>query len=153
ATTAAIPHANRGQNLKAAPQKPKDAASTAQPAQPGSDGLQFIQDNRENMNVRVDLGSVVPAGRPVTLLFEYEGALESSQGGPISNARLANVGEQGSYLFYAARWFPFHEYAADRATYAVNIKVPKGVLVAGYSEQSIAPVPITDQKTKEEFTT
>jgi len=150
ATTAAVPPGARGQNLKAAPQKPKDAAS---PAQPSPDGLQFIQDNRENMNVRVDLGNVVPAKQPVTLLFEYEGALESSQGGPISNARLANVSEQGSYLFYAARWFPFHEYAADRATYAINIKVPKGVLVAGYSEQPVAPVPIVDQKTKEEFTT
>jgi len=153
ATTAAVPPANRGQNLKAAAPKPKDAASTAQPAPPASDGLQFIQDNRENMNVRVDLGNVVPAKQPVTLLFEYEGALESPQGGPISNARLAHVGEQGSYLFYAARWFPFHEYAADRSTYAINIKVPKGVLVAGYSEQPVAPIPIADQKTKEEFTT
>jgi tetratricopeptide (TPR) repeat protein len=155
-TTAAVAPATRGQNLKPAAQKPKDAAATAQPAQSGQSALgelQFIQDNRENMNVRVDLGSVVPAGQPVTLVFEYEGALESPQGGPISNARLAYVGEQGSYLFYAARWFPFHEYAADRATYAINIKVPNGVLVAGYSEQPVAPIPIADQKTKEEFTT
>jgi aminopeptidase N len=105
------------------------------------------------MNVRVDLGAVVPANQPVTLAFEYEGALESPQGGPISNARLAYVGEEGSYLFYAARWFPFHEYAADRATYAINLKVPKDVLVAGYSEQPVASVPSVDQKTKEEFTT
>lgn len=152
-TTAAVAPATRGQNLKPVAQKPKGAAATAQPAQSAPGELQFIQDNRENMNVRVDLGSVVPAGQPVTLVFEYEGALESSQGGPISNARLAYVGDQGSYLFYAARWFPFHEYAADRATYAINIKVPKGVLVAGYSEQPVAPIPIADQKTKEEFTT
>lgn len=64
--------------------------------------LQFIQDSRENLNVRVDLGGVVPAGKPVVLTFEYEGALESPQGGPLQNARLAFVGEQGSYLFYAA---------------------------------------------------
>jgi tetratricopeptide (TPR) repeat protein len=147
---------NRGQNPgKAAPPKPKEGApkEAAAPAQTGAGDLQFIQDNRENMNVRVDLGAVVPAKEPVTLVFEYEGALESAQGGPISNARLAYVGDQGSYLFYAARWFPFHEYAADRATYAINLKVPKGVLVAGYSEQPSAPIPITDQKTKEEFTT
>jgi hypothetical protein len=41
------------------------------------------------------------------------------------------VGDQGSYLFYAARWFPFHEYAADRSTYAINLTVPKGITVAG----------------------
>src|SRR5262245_5791685 len=135
----------RGQSPKSSQPKAKDAS-----AQPASDSLQFIQDNRENMNVRIDLGAVVPAKQPLTLAFEYEGALESPQGGPISNARLAYVGDQGSYLFYAARWFPFHEYVADRATYAINIKVPKGVLVAGYSEQPVVPVPVTEQKTKED---
>src|SRR5215475_1116544 len=106
-----------GQGLKPTPPKPKGASSQTT-TQPASDSLQFIQDNRENMNVRIDLGNVVPAKQPITLAFEYEGALESPQGGPISNARLAYVGDQGSYLFYAARWFPFHEYVADRATYA-----------------------------------
>jgi tetratricopeptide (TPR) repeat protein len=126
----------------------------AETQSPGSQGgLQFIQDNRENMNVRVDLGAVVPANQAVTLVFEYEGALESPQGGPISSARLAHVGEQGSYLFYAARWFPFHEYAADRATYVISIKVPKGNLVAGYSETPPTATASVDAKTKEEFST
>jgi len=142
----------RGQSLKSPPPKAKETKGTGAP-QPATDGLQFIQDNRENMNVRIDLGEVVPAKQPLTLVFEYEGALESPQGGPISTARLAYVGDQGSYLFYASRWFPFHEYVADRATYAINVKVPKGVLVAGYSDQPIVPVPMTDPKTKEEFTT
>jgi tetratricopeptide (TPR) repeat protein len=136
----------RGQSPKSSSPKAKDAT-----AQPASDSLQFIQDNRENMNVRIDLGAVVPAKQPLTLAFEYEGALESPQGGPISNARLAYVGDQGSYLFYAARWFPFHDYVSDRATYAINIKVPKGVLVAGYSDQPVVPATVTEQKTKEEL--
>ncbi|HEY6403720.1 MAG TPA: M1 family aminopeptidase [Blastocatellia bacterium] len=136
----------------ATPPKPKDPKGTPATT-PTQDGLQFIQDNRENMNVRIDLGEVVPAKQPLTLAFEYEGALESPQGGVTPNARLAYVGEQGSYLFYSARWFPFHEYVGDRATYAINIKVPKGVLVAGYSEQPVAPVPTTDPKTKEAFET
>lgn len=133
--------------------QPAVAKDGAAPAQPQSGDLQFIQDNRENMNVRIDLGSVTAAGHQVILQFEYEGALESPQGGPISNARLAYVGEQGSYLFYASRWFPFHEYAADRAAYDVNIKVPRNVLVAGYSEQPVTITPSTDPKTKEEFST
>ena len=128
------------------PPSPSSSAQTVEPA-----GLQFIQDNRENMNVRIDLGSVVPAGTEVTLVFEYEGALESPQGGPISNARLALVSEQGSYLFYAARWFPFHDYAADRATCELAIKVPKGDLVTGYSDKPISVDSLIDPKTREEF--
>lgn len=125
-----------GTPAQRSPQKGKPAAKeqTAQNAA----GLQFIQDNREAMNVRVDLGSVMPARQPITLVFEYEGALESAQGGPIQNARLAYVGEQGSYLTYAARWFPFHEYAGDRATYQITLTVPKGVVIAGYSDTPVA---------------
>lgn len=125
-------------NTKAAKPVATKASVTPTPAPtPAGLELQFIQDNREKMDVRIDLGSVAPANQPVTLAFEYEGALESAQGGPITNARLAFVGEQGSYLFYAARWFPFHEYAADRATYEIKVLVPKGVVVTGYSEQPV----------------
>ena len=67
-------------------------------------------------SVRVDLGTVVPAGQPVTLRFRWSGALVSPEGGPLANKRLAYVGPEGSYLMYAARWFPFHDYAVDRAT-------------------------------------
>ncbi|HMV50979.1 MAG TPA: M1 family aminopeptidase [Blastocatellia bacterium] len=129
----------------------KEEAVKEVPSDPNE--LQFIQDARENMNVRVDLGTVAPARQPLTLVFEYQGALESAQGGPINNARLAFVGDSGSYLFYAARWFPFHEYAADRSTYEISLKVPKEVLVAGYSEQPVVPVPSVDPTSKAEFST
>jgi tetratricopeptide (TPR) repeat protein len=119
-----------------------------------SSELQFIQNKSDSLpNVRIDLGSVVPAGLPITLVFEYEGPLESPQGGPISNARLAYVGEQGSYLFYSARWFPFHDYVADLATSQITIKVPIGIMVAGYSEQPVTASPSSDPKTKEAFST
>lgn len=138
-------------NLNKEPQKPGQG-KTADAALENP-GLQFIQDAKENMNVRVDLGSVAKSGQPVTLVFEYEGALESAQGGVIANARLAYVGDSGSYLFYSARWFPFHEYAADRAIYEINLKVPKDILAAGYSEQPVAAVPVVDPKTKVEYST
>ena len=133
---------------KPAPATPTATTSTTTGTQ---GGLQFIQDSRESMNVRVDLGSVVVAKQALTLIFEYEGVLETAQGGPIQNARLAYVGNQGSYLFYAARWFPFHEYAADRATYQITITVPKGIIVAGYSEQPTTGIP-TGNKTAYTFT-
>lgn len=139
--------ADRRPNRQAAAAPPP----VALPAPVEPPGLQFIQDNRENMDVRIDLGSVVKANTEVTLVFEYEGALESAQGGPIPSARLALVSEQGSYLYYAARWFPFHDYAADRATYEINVRVPKGDLVAGYSESPISVETEIDQQTKTEY--
>ena len=122
------------------------AAQSAAQAAAQAATLQFVQDNRENMNVRVDLGSVVPAKLPITIVFEYEGALESPQGGPLQNARLAYVGNQGSYLFYAARWFPFHEYAADRSTYQITLTVPKDMTAVGYSEQPVIGTPVPNNK-------
>ncbi|HEV2761655.1 MAG TPA: hypothetical protein VGV38_01575, partial [Pyrinomonadaceae bacterium] len=88
-------------------------------------------------HVRVDLGEVVPAGQPVTLRFKWGGALVTPEGGPLATKRLAYVGGDGSYLMYAARWFPFHDYAADRATSEITVSVPQGYVVAGASDEAV----------------
>jgi aminopeptidase N len=90
-------------------------------------------------SVRVDLGQVVPANQPITLRFRWSGALLSPEGGPLATKRLAYVGTEGSYLMYAARWFPFHDYAADRATSDITLIVPSGLQVAGTSDDPVAP--------------
>ena len=90
-------------------------------------------------NVRIDLGEVVPAGTPVTLRFRWSGGLTSPEGGPLATKRLAYVGTEGSYLMYAARWFPFHDYAADPATSDITIIVPTGIQVAGTSDEAVTP--------------
>src|SRR5947207_5771076 len=92
-------------------------------------------------SVRVDLGQVVPANQPVTLRFRWSGALLSPEGGPLATKRLAYVGPEGSYLMYASRWFPFHDYAADRATSDITLIVPAGLQVAGTSDEAVAPQP------------
>jgi aminopeptidase N len=88
--------------------------------------------------VRIDLGEVVAAGAPQTLRFRWSGALVTPEGGPLLTKRLAYVGPELSYLMYAARWFPFHEYAADRATSDITISVPTGYTVAGASDEPVA---------------
>ncbi|HZE71597.1 MAG TPA: M1 family aminopeptidase [Pyrinomonadaceae bacterium] len=88
-------------------------------------------------SVRVDLGQVVPANQPVTLRFRWSGALVSPEGGPLAIKRLAYVGPEGSYLMYASRWFPFHDYAADRATSDITLVVPTGLQVAGTSDDPV----------------
>jgi hypothetical protein len=86
-------------------------------------------------NVRIDLGEVVPANTPTTVRIRWSGALVSPEGGPLASKRLAYVGTEGSYLMYAARWFPFHDYAADRATADITVIVPTGVQVGGLSDE------------------
>jgi aminopeptidase N len=93
-------------------------------------------------SVRIDLGQVVPANQPVTLRIRWSGALINPEGGPLATKRLAYVGSEGSYLMYASRWFPFHDYAADRATSDITFIVPSGLQVAGTSDEPIVGQPV-----------
>jgi tetratricopeptide (TPR) repeat protein len=105
----------------------------------------FVQDSvgvgALGPSIRVDLGQVMPANQPLTLRFRWSGALQSPEGGPLATKRLAYVGPEGSYLMYASRWFPFHDYAADRATSDITLIVPSGVQVAGTSDDPVAAQP------------
>ena len=77
--------------------------------------------------------------------------MQSPEGGPLATKRLAYVGTEGSYLMYAARWFPFHDYAADRATSDITIIVPTGLHVAGTSDEPVAPAVGKDGNTRYRF--
>ena len=113
----------------------------------GPDGktvLQFIQDRVNEMNVKVNLGQLYPAGSEITLTFEYAGPLATPEGGPIPDLRLAYVGPEGCYLFYASRWFPFHGYASDRATSDITFTVPGNWTVAGHSSSPVVTAPTKD---------
>jgi aminopeptidase N len=102
----------------------------------------FIQDqvgvSDLGPSVKVDLGENVTKGTPVTLRFRYAGILNTPQGGPLLTKRLAYVGANDGYLMYAARWFPFHNYAADQATSDISISIPSGYSVVGYSDLPVA---------------
>lgn len=116
----------------------------------GKTALQFIQDRVNELNVKVNLGQLYPAGAEITLTFDYAGPLATPEGGPIADTRLAYVGPEGSYLFYAARWFPFHGYAADRATSEISMTVPGNWTVAGHSANPVTPV--TNKDGRKSFT-
>jgi aminopeptidase N len=110
----------------------------------GKTALQFIQDRVNELNVKVNLGQLYQPGGEITLTFEYAGPLATPEGGPVPDRRLAYIGPEGSYLFYASRWFPFHGYAADRATSEISLTVPGNWLVAGHSANPVTPVPTKD---------
>ncbi|HEV8592318.1 MAG TPA: M1 family aminopeptidase [Pyrinomonadaceae bacterium] len=112
---------------------------TAKPVTAGTVGdVTFVQDqvgvSDLGPSVRIDLGDTLTKGTPVTLRFKYSGVLNTPQGGPLLNKRLAYIGEDQGYLMYAARWFPFHDYAADQATADITISIPSGLTLVGYSD-------------------
>lgn len=104
-------------------------------------GLTFIQDQAGvadiGPNVRIDLGETAAKGSSITLRFKYSGILELPAGGPLLSKRLAYIGNDQGYLMYAARWFPFHDYAADLATSEINISLPAGLTLIGYSDSPV----------------
>ena len=124
----------------ATPIKGKMPVKTPTPtvATPTGSQITFIQDqvgvSDLGPSVKVDLGENMTANTSVTLRFKYSGTLVTPEGGPLLTKRLAYVGNNNGYLFYAARWFPFHDYAADRATSDITVSVPTGYQLIGYSE-------------------
>lgn len=106
--------------------------------------ITFVQDQTNSSDlgphVRIDLGENIAANTPVTLRFKYSGVLDTAQGGPLLNKRLAYVGENQGYLMYAARWFPFHDYAADQATAEITISLPAGLQLVGTSDLPVTAV-------------
>jgi hypothetical protein len=91
-------------------------------------------------SVKIDLGETVTANTSVTLKFVYGGNLVTAEGGPLLTKRLAYTGANNGYLLYASRWFPFHDYAADRATSDITLTLPNGLTAVGYSDVSATNV-------------
>lgn len=130
----------------ATPKNAPRGVSPVPPAAPqissGGVNLTFVQDqvgvSNLGPNVRVELGEPVAANTPVTLRFRYAGTLLTPEGGVLATKRLAAVTDEISYLLYPARWFPFHDYAADRAASDITLIVPAGLQAVGYSEEPVA---------------
>ncbi len=139
-TVAAVPAGPRPARIPAA------AASTT-----AAGSITFVQDqvgvSDLGPSVRIDFGDTVTKGTQVTLRFKYSGVLNTPSGGPLLSKRLAYIGEDQGYLMYAARWFPFHDYAADMATSEITLSVPGGMQVVGFSD-----TPVTSAGGKFKFT-
>ncbi|NOT47079.1 MAG: tetratricopeptide repeat protein [Acidobacteria bacterium] len=129
--------------------KPPVTAVTGATTPPG--GITFVQDQVGvtdlGPSVRIDLGDTVTKGTPLKLRFKYSGVLNTPSGGPLLTKRLAYIGDDQGYLMYAARWFPFHDYAADPASSDISITAPAGLQVVGFSD-----TPVTSAGGKFRFT-
>src|SRR5688572_14775046 len=118
----------------------KGKPTTTSPVMAGS--ITFVQDqvgvSDLGPSVRIDLGEPLTKGIPVKLRFKYSGVLNTPSGGPLLTKRLAYVGDDQGYLMYAARWFPFHDYAADMAASDITITAPAGMQVVGFSDTPVS---------------
>ncbi|MEZ5345602.1 MAG: hypothetical protein R2681_08615 [Pyrinomonadaceae bacterium] len=117
---------------------PAAKRSTAKTPEAPVNAVTFIQDqvgvSDLGPSVRIDLGENVPANTKLKLRFVYSGVLVTPEGGPLLTKRLAFIGANDGYLMYAARWFPFHNYAADKATSDITINLPNTFQVVGHSD-------------------
>jgi tetratricopeptide (TPR) repeat protein len=114
------------------PQTAKVAGKTGSPAASiprDLNQLRFSQYSDDH-TVRVDFNAPVAPSQSTSLVFEYEGALNSADNSPLEGVQVAYIGEEVSYLLAISRWFPMHGYFQDRATGTFRITVPQGYVVA-----------------------
>ena len=81
--------------------------------------------------MRVPLPAGLSKDSSMTLTFEYEGQLESADNSPVPGLKLAYIGDDTSYLFYAGRWFPVSGYGLNRFTSTISVTMPAHMLAIG----------------------
>jgi tetratricopeptide (TPR) repeat protein len=91
----------------------------------------------QDSTVRVPLPAGLSKDASTTLTFEYEGQLESGDNSPVPGLKLAYIGDDTSYLFYAGRWFPISGYGLNRFTSTISITLPAHMLVIGSGQSTV----------------
>jgi tetratricopeptide (TPR) repeat protein len=99
----------------------------------------------QDSTVRVPLPAGLSKGASTTLTFEYEGQLESGDNSPVPGLKLAYIGDDTSYLFYAGRWFPVNGYGLNRFTSTIRITLPAHMLVIGSGQSTVTDAPASNK--------
>jgi hypothetical protein len=95
----------------------------------------------QDSTVRIPLPKGLSKDATTTFTFDYEGVLESGDESPVQGLKLANIGDDTTYLLYAARWFPVNAFGINRFTSTISITVPTHMLVIGSGRATVgAPV-------------
>ncbi len=95
--------------------------------------------------VRISLPSTLSKGASDTLIFEYEGAVQSADDSPVPGLKLAYIGDPITYLLYAGRWFPMVGYGTNRFTATISVSVPAGYTVLASGKENAAPGPEVEE--------
>ncbi len=99
----------------------------------------------QDSTVRITLPTMLTKGSPDTLIFEYEGVIQSADDSPVQGLKLAYIGDPITYLLYAGRWFPMVGYGTNRFTSTISVSVPPGYTVIASGKRSAAPGPEVEE--------
>jgi tetratricopeptide (TPR) repeat protein len=91
----------------------------------------------QDSTVRVPLPAGLSKGASTILSFEYDGTLENADNSPVPGLKLAYIGDDTSYLFYAGRWFPVSGYGLNRFTSTISVTVPAHMLAIGSGRSAV----------------
>ncbi len=91
----------------------------------------------QDSTVRVPLPAGLSKDSSTTLTFEYEGLLENADNSPVPGLKLAYIGDDTSFLFYAGRWFPVSGFGLNRFTSTISVTLPAHMLVIGSGKASM----------------
>jgi aminopeptidase N len=95
----------------------------------------------QDSTVRVPLPAGLAKGASTTLTLEYEGQLETADNSPVPGLSLAYIGDDTTYLLYAARWFPVVGYGLNRFTSTIKITLPAHMVAIGSGKVTVADTP------------
>ncbi|MFZ1138887.1 MAG: M1 family aminopeptidase [Candidatus Sulfotelmatobacter sp.] len=95
----------------------------------------------QDSTVRVPLPAGLAKDASTTLTFEYDGTLENADNSPVPGLKLAYVGDDTSYLFYAGRWFPVSGYGINRFTSTISVTVPAHMAAIGSGTTTVHDTP------------
>ncbi len=104
----------------------------------------------QDSSVRVQLPAPLGKGQSTTLVFEYDGTLESADDSPVQGLKLASIGDDTTYLLYAGRWFPVSGYGINRFTATISITVPAHMIVIGSGKETEGAPPPTAALSRKE---
>ncbi len=104
-------------------------------ANPAGDMLSAERVSQDS-TIRISLPSGLSKGATDTLIFDYEGVLQSSDDSPVQGLKLAYIGDPITYLLYAGRWFPMVGYGINRFTSTISVSVPAGYTAVGSGKQT-----------------
>ena len=109
---------------------------------------QLLQVERvsQDSTVRITLPNTLNKGQSDTLIFEYEGAIQTADDSPVQGLKLAYIGDPITYLLYAGRWFPMVGYGTNRFTATISVSVPTGYTVIGSGKESAGPGPMVGEE-------
>ena len=95
----------------------------------------------QDSTVRIALPNGMSKGASNTLVFEYEGAIQSSDDSPVPGLKVAYIGDPITYLLYAGRWFPMIGYGINRFTSTISVSVPAGYTAVGSGKETTGAGP------------